>query len=1031
MPTTSISRTWLAATLLFFSGASALIYQTVWMRDFRLIFGASTVATGAVLAIFMFGLGAGSAILGKRADKHPQPLAFYGQLEMLIALSAALTPLLLMGVRAAYFAMGGSASLGTFMATVVRLLLSTLVLAIPTVLMGGTLPAMARAVESNDDQGRRRLALLYGVNTIGAVFGALISTFVMLERFGNRFTLLIAAVVNLSIGAIAFSLGRGTPKQESTAATSNAEPFRASALPPRLVLIAAALVGFAFLLMELVWYRMLSPLLGGTTFMFGLVLAIALAGIGIGGALYSFGNRERIATATGFAVTCTLEALCMIVPYALGDRLAIVANALRSLRVFGFSGHVTSWTIVTTIVVLPAAIVAGYQFPLLISLLGRGRESVGREVGLAYAWNTGGSIVASLIGSFILLPTIGSTGSWKLAVASLLVVGAITLFYAFRERSRGVAYLAAASAVLSIALMFALGPTAVWRHSGIGAGRAPAMITPNQMIGWIHDTRHATLFEQDGRESSIGLLTGDDLGLMVNGKSDGSARDDAGTQVMSGVLAALLHPNPKKAMVIGFGTGTTSGWLADIPAMEAVDVVELEPVVLDIASYYAPVNRNALDNPKHHTSVGDAREVLLTTREKYDIVFSEPSNPYRAGIASLYTRDFYEAASKRLTKNGLFVQWMQMYSIDALTMKTIYATISSVFPNVDTWTTTAGDIVLVASPDPIVFDADQVRARLGTEPYRSAAHVAWRAESAEGILAHFLGSERLARAAAIGINTLNTDDRQVIEFSFARSLGLDQDLANEIVSTAARHEATRPTIIKGAIDWTAVASNRATMYWLHSENPKNQFARKFNSRDFDGALAIWRTHPFTPVNTMDYAMVGYVLANAGDDAALTYIDPLRPWEPIEADALTGLLLYKKGSVPGAASLLSDALIRYRENPWPLPEVMDMAIATSAETVKNPAVATKVLDALSRPYSAYILEDKRGLALLAASWESRKCSPATIGALQEFEPNVPWRASVLQMRAICYSAAGLGDLAETARQDLNRFAIGEAQQIEKK
>ncbi|HUR83544.1 MAG TPA: fused MFS/spermidine synthase, partial [Thermoanaerobaculia bacterium] len=693
------TRTWQAALFLFCSGASALVYQTVWMRDFRLIFGASTVATGAVLAIFMGGLGVGSALLGKRADRHPHPLAFYGQLEMIIAASAALTPLLLMGVRAGYFAIGGSAVLGTFGATLVRLLLSALVLAVPTIAMGGTLPAMARAVESNDDQGRRRLALLYGINTLGAVAGALLSTFVMLERYGNRMTLLIAAALNLAIGALAFFLGRDSVKQDVVASE---EPFRASALPARLVLIAAALVGFAFLLMELVWYRMLSPLLGGTTFMFGLVLAIALLGIGIGGALYSFGNRERVATATGFAVTCTAEALAMIVPYALGDRIAVFANALRTLRVFGFSGHVMAWALVTTVAVLPAAIVAGYQFPLLISLLGRGRESVGREVGMAYAWNTGGSIAASLLGSFVLIPWLGARGSWKLAVATLIALGAVTLFFAMRESYRRFAIIAAGFAIASLTLMFALGPTSLWRHSGIGAGRAIAPSTPNALRDWMHGTRHATLLDKDGRESSIALLAGDDLGLIVNGKSDGSARDDAGTQIMSGIIPVLLHPHAKKALVIGLGTGTTSGWIADAPGVERVDAVELEPVVVDIASYFNPVNRNALSNPKHRTSIADAREVLLTTREKYDLVFSEPSNPYRAGIASLYTRDFYSATVDRLNPNGLFVQWVQMYGIDTRTMKTIYATISSVFPNVDTWTTTSGDIVLVASREPIV-----------------------------------------------------------------------------------------------------------------------------------------------------------------------------------------------------------------------------------------------------------------------------------------------------------------------------------------
>jgi spermidine synthase len=852
----------------------------------------------------------------------------------------------------------------------------------------------------------------------------LLSTFVMLERFGNRKTLLIAAAVNLAIGGLAFLLGRRGVKQEQAA---TAEGVRASALPPRLVLVAAALVGFAFLLMELVWYRMLSPLLGGTTFMFGLVLAIALAGIGIGGAIYSFGNRERLATATGFAVTCTLEALAMIVPFALGDRLAVLANALRSLRVFGFSGHLIGWTIVTTIVVLPAAIIAGYQFPLLISLLGRGREQVGREVGLAYAWNTGGAIAASLLGSFILFPTLGARGSWKLAVGTLVALGAVTLFFALRERNRVFAGFAAASAVVSVILMFSLGPTAVWRHSGIGAGRTAMFTTPNALREWMNNNRKATIFEKDGRESSIALLAGDDLGLIVNGKSDGSARDDAGTQVMSGILPLLMHPNPKTAMVVGLGTGTTSGWIADVPSMERVDVVELEPVVVEIAEYYNPVNRNALSNAKHHTSVGDAREVLLTTRETYDVIFSEPSNPYRAGIASLYTRDFYTVAARRLRKNGLFVQWVQMYSIDTRTMKSIYATITSVFPNVDTWTTTAGDIVIVASRDPIVYDANLMRSRLAAEPYRSGAHVAWRAESAEGVMAHFIGSEKLARAGAVGAE-LNTDDRPVIEFSFARSLGRDVDLMNELDATAKRLNAARPTNVRGTYDWNAVDSNRASMSWIRSADPKNDFARKYDNGDYTGALAAWRANPWQPSNSYDNAMLGHVLAEAGDDAALSYIDPLRPWQPIEAEALTGLLLYRKGNFAGAATLFSNALTRYREDPWPLPRLMNVAIDTIAESARDPKAGELAVDALAQPFSAYLLEEQRGRAFLVASWEAKRCGASTLTALREFEPNVPWRASVLQMRAVCYAAADLPALNKRAQQDLLEFSEGELQRV---
>ncbi len=299
-------------------------------------------------------------------------------------------------------------------------------------------------------------------------------------------------------------------------------------------------------------------------------------------------------------------------------------------------------------------------------------------------------------------------------------------------------------------------------------------------------------------------------------------------------------------------------------------------------------------------STGDAREFLLTSREKYDVIFSEPSNPYRAGIASLYTRDFYNAVTGRLGTNGLFVQWVQMYSIDTQTMKTIYATLGSVFPNVDTWTTTAGDIVLVASRAPIVYDADLIRQRLAVEPYRSAVHAAWRVESAEGVLSHFIGSEKLTRAAATGVTALNTDDRQLIEFSFARSLGRDDDLMNELLLSAQRLNAHRPTNVRGRFDWAAVDANRGSMSWLRSPLAKNDVARKYERGDLAGALASWRTSAWSPANSFDNAMLGHILANAGDDTALTYIDPLRPWQPTEAEALTGLLLYRKGSVAGGA-----------------------------------------------------------------------------------------------------------------------------------
>ncbi|HVR41326.1 MAG TPA: fused MFS/spermidine synthase [Thermoanaerobaculia bacterium] len=999
------------AGFLFVSGMCALIYQTAWLRYFRLIFGASTLATGAVLAIFMGGLGAGSAILGRRADQKTQPLAFYGQLEIIIAISAAISPILLWLVRAAYIGIGGSVTLGVFFATIVRLLLSVIVIGVPTVMMGGTLPAAARAVESNDDAGRKRLALLYGANTLGAVTGAVLGTFLLLERFGNRETLIAAAIVNVLIGVLAWRIGSGEKKIDAPA---NEVPFRAAVLPPRLILSAAAIVGFAFLLMELVWYRMLSPLLGGTTFMFGLILAIALLGIGLGGLAWSLWGAGKSATAGGFALTCTLEAAAIAIPFALGDRLAILANALRPLGSTGFGGHVFGWTLLTMIVVFPAAFISGIQFPLLLSLLGRGRENVGREVGLAYAWNTGGAIAGSLLGGFGLLPLLTAPGCWKLVTALLAALGIVAVVFASKEKKFAAVAFSVIAAIASIAALFALGPTAVWRHSGIGAGRASLLSKPNEIHDWVTTVRRTLVWEADGRESSVALTDPDDLGLIVNGKSDGSARSDTGTQVMLGMIGALVHPNPKSTFIVGLGTGTSAGWIADVPAMERVDVVELEPAVVESSQQYVAVNRNVLANPKVHLIVADAREILLASRQRYDLIVSEPSNPYRAGVASLFTREFYEASAGRLSHGGIFLQWIQTYGVDARTVQTIYATITKVFPYVETWSTNPGDAVLVASREPIIHDTAMMRRRLTQEPYRTAAHVSWRVETLEGVYSRFLANGDLATAVAQQTQDLNTDNRPLIEFSFARTLGHDQFELQSVVLAARARNAARPRV-NGAVDWNAVDAVGA----------HDDFASAVKNQDYAGALASWRAAPWQPANTGQLASLAHVLATNGDEAALPYIEQLRAWEPIEADAILGILRLRQRRIAEAAQLIQSALVRYRENPWPTRAVMEPAIAAAMDLSSEREVAPQMVSALSQTFAEHQMEEARRVAYVMSAARAGGCGVSTLQALQELEPNVPWRGPILQLRAACYTAAGLGERAAQAKRELDEFNAAEA------
>ena len=324
-----------------------LVFQVAWFREFRLVFGASTAASSAVLAVFMGGLGIGNAVLGKRADRARSPLALYALLELSIALAAALSPLLIDLLHGLYISLGGQLALGFPAATAVRLAISALVLGVPTFLMGGTLPAAVRAVTVCEDQQRRGAALLYGANTLGAVVGALGSTFFALEFFGTRKTLWLACLVNLCTalsraGTVALRRRprqpgvRGANAPESGENEKTLRPARRLARPRcrrTSSMSSAGIAGFAFFLMELVWYRMLGPILGGTTFTFGLILAVALAGIGLGGAAYALFFRRAPVSLHGLALTCVLEACCIAIPFALGDRLAILAaGASRGQR---------------------------------------------------------------------------------------------------------------------------------------------------------------------------------------------------------------------------------------------------------------------------------------------------------------------------------------------------------------------------------------------------------------------------------------------------------------------------------------------------------------------------------------------------------------------------------------------------------------------------------------------------------------------------------------------------------------------------
>ena len=482
----------------------------------------------------------------------------------------------------------------------------------------------------------------------------------------------------------------------------------------------------------------------------------------------------------------------------------------------------------------------------------------------------------------------------------------------------------------------------MWRHSGIGAGRAAGdvLATPNRLVGWTNVRQRALVWEADGIESSVALVL-DNTGyvFIVNGKSDGAARGDSGTQVMLGLVGALTTPNPRRALVIGLGTGSSAGWLAAMPGMERVDVVELEPLILDVARASVAVNHDVMNNPKVHVTIADAREALLTSTSRYDLIASEPSNPFRAGIASLFTLDYYRAASDRLTDDGVFVQWVQGYEIDGRTLQTVYATMAAVFPQIDTWQTQRRDLLLVGSKRRHAYSARALAARIAEPPFKQALANTWRAVDLNGVLGHYLANDTLARAFATADHVeLNTDDRNVVEFGLARSVGRAECVRDRGSAAACRRVECRPSdarrrdrhqlgrgghgvdhgqrgagIVRGVRP--AAASRRAGAAALDATDENGEIA---------AARQAWPPNA-DPRDPNELAMLADVEAEVASDAALPLIEKLRVYQPGEADVLLAKLRLRQSRRADAASALESAFTRFRTDPWPTTRLKQGAV----------------------------------------------------------------------------------------------------------
>ena len=769
------------AILFFLSGATGLVYELLWVRVLYQSFGSTIQSVTTVVAAYMGGLGLGAWWLGRRADRHPRPAVLYGRLEIAIGVFGLVSPLVLSLAQRAYLGIATAFGLGGNATVALRFGLAALVLLVPTTLMGGTLPVLTRAfVGAARDELKRSLARLYGLNTLGAVAGTALAGFFLIEHVGIRLSLWGTAAVNLALGAAALALAvplePGAPRPSS----SGAQFAGGSPRSVRGVALALlALTAFASLLDEIAWTRVLVMVVGGSTYAFTLVLLVFLLGIGLGSALVARVGAARPATPADAALAQGITgagAAGLLVFFGL---LPLYIIAVFQQPGFGAATRLVLLGLAVGAVVLVPAIGMGLSFPILADLAAPADSAPGAGVGMAYGLNTLGSIAGAVLTGFVLVVALGTETTLRIGLVINGVAALVLAVLAARGVSEGSAEHRAlrgrvlvGGALASLAVGVAFGAPG-WSSRLIDL--APTIYARQPMDGaarraFLAHRGSRQLAFQEGRNATVSVWEGiSGRTLRVNGKVDASDHGDMNTQIMLGLAPAAAHPRPRAALVIGYGSGVTTRVLADVPGMERVRVVEIEPAVLAMSPLFQGVNDSALGRRSVSAVLDDARSALQLQPDRFDVIVSEPSNPWVAGVATLYTPEFFRIVRSRLTDAGVFCQWVQLYQLPLPVVAGIVRNLRSVFPHVEVWFSTNLDLVVLASGQKLQYDRAWLHDLLAPSTPVGGLSREWLGiDSAGDHFGRRLLGEAGAAALAARATLTHRDDRPELEFVAAR-----------------------------------------------------------------------------------------------------------------------------------------------------------------------------------------------------------------------------------------------------------------------
>jgi spermidine synthase len=767
----------LLLVLFFLSGASSLIYEIVWTRLFTIVIGNTVFSVSAILSVFMTGLAVGSWLAGRFVDQRLTSLArVYALLEAGIGVSNLLIPILLKTATPVFGSLYSVAYQSGVLMAFGRFAITFLLLIIPATLIGATLPVLVRFYFDNIENVGTQVGRLYAVNTLGAAVGAATAGFVLVPHGGTTLALYVAVVLNFAIAVAAWFSGL---KNEITRTSlAKAKPTQG----PRVVVVAMFFSGFAALLDEVAWTRVLALIGGPTTYAFTFMLCSMIAGLGFGAWIGSRLSRRFVTELSTFAwIQAGVAWTSLALIPAFGRMPLGIASLVRR-----YSGSIatllTFESLMLFALMLAPTIFFGMTFPVASKLYARSDASVGTEVSSLYAANTAGGIIGSLVAGFVLIPAAGSQKTLVLAVLLTTAVGVLTA--ALHRR-----WIPAVTCLVAVPVVFMI-PQWNLELMSSGAYKYAPSYAPNADLETLLGSGDLLYFKE-GAVTTVSVRKHPGrLTLSVDGKVDATDAGDMTTQKMLAHLPLLLSNEPKNVAIIGLGSGVTAGSALQ-HSIEKLDVIEISPEVVTASGFFSHVNHRALEDPRTKLIVGDGRNHLRYTQQHYDVIISEPSNPWMSGMASLFTREFFAESLLRLTENGIHCQWFHSYNMSSGDLRTVIRTFRAVFPHAMLWTLNEYDFLLIGSRSPVAIDRgafdrnfDRVRRDLAEikilDPYTVLSALTVREK----------GLDQLAQAAA-----LNTDNMPVLEFRAPLSLYASTTAENlaaisAVASTAGASAAT-------------------------------------------------------------------------------------------------------------------------------------------------------------------------------------------------------------------------------------------------